>query len=316
MDKSYLKKISAKIAMNCGNRGLDIWSGAASARPMTSPWSATVVAKARAVKHGQAKLESKPQEVHSAKKVMLQVERSMVVVSEKELRRMTKLPRIGKTMLKGVPSLMMGAEDGGEPERLFAFTDEAAPVRRAKLVVQMETGLTSMLMPQQSVISADQGPPWFKHIAEEQNTESGVKELLDREVTGHGYLQSLDEFLLKLTGKENEQEAEPASKVENPVAEAGLTLVGVAAAAAKDSPRGSSRMGGSSVCGEPEVTPVAKGRRSAEAASLLRTPSSKSLVEAEEGATVVDVKCEASESGLGVSDNDGDDAAGFRDCKG
>ena len=141
---------------------------------------ATVVAKARAVKHGQAKVEGHPQEVHSGRKVMLQVERSMVVASEKELRRMTKLPRIGKTMLKNIPSLVVGGEDGGEVEKVYAFQDESAPLRKAKLIVQCETGMTSLVMPQQAVIFEDQAPPWFKHITEGQASDTGMKDFWTR----------------------------------------------------------------------------------------------------------------------------------------
>ena len=128
---------------------------------------ATVVAKARAVKHGQAKLECRPQEVVSSQRVILQVERSLQVVSEKELRKLTKLPRIGKTVLKGVPVLEIPEKDGGEAEKVYAFLDEDCPLRKAKIIVQSSSALDSFIMPKSTMMYENQGPPIFKNLSQD-----------------------------------------------------------------------------------------------------------------------------------------------------
>eukprot|EP00971_Amphidinium_carterae_P229788 4559675-Amphidinium_carterae.1 len=64
-----------------------------------------LVGKARSVKHGHATIDALPTSVSSSRKIMLQVERSMIVVSEKELRKEGNLNRISKSTLKNIPSL-------------------------------------------------------------------------------------------------------------------------------------------------------------------------------------------------------------------
>eukprot|EP00971_Amphidinium_carterae_P351821 6492294-Amphidinium_carterae.3 len=77
-----------------------------------------LVGKARSVKHGHATINALPTSVSSSRKIMLQVERSMIVVSEKELRKEGNLIRIAKSTLKNIPSLTVAAEQGGDNETL------------------------------------------------------------------------------------------------------------------------------------------------------------------------------------------------------
>ena len=96
----------------------------------------------------------------------------------------------------------------------------------------------------------------------------------------------------------------------NPVAEASLTLVGVAAKEANESPRAANTIvrSGSSVFGDSEATPSSKGMKpgSSEAGALKRSPSTKSLVELEE-VQAAEPKIDPSESGIAGSDAEGEE---------
>eukprot|EP00971_Amphidinium_carterae_P014719 290724-Amphidinium_carterae.3 len=107
---------------------------------------ASMVAKARAVKHGQGTADCKPEAVRKSEKIMLQVERTMTVLSEKELRKVTKSARISKIALKNLPCFTVAAWNGDGIELVYGFQDMSSPHRKAKLIVQSETSLSSTLM--------------------------------------------------------------------------------------------------------------------------------------------------------------------------
>ena len=242
----------------------------------------TAVSKARAVKNGQAKLEEDPQQVQRGSKVMLQVERAMVVLSERELRKLTKLPRLGKTLLRGIPSLNIVSENGEGEERVYAFRDDSNPFRRAKLLVQSEWSRTCTVMPESSVICSNQSEPWFAHLTKTQQCENGIQDLLDKDAAGHSGLTSVEEFLAKVMCKE--QPAEEEEELKNPVAEASLKLIGVAAECDKV-PGHSSSFARISAKEErrAETTPSSKARGHG-SGSLMRTPSGVSVLSVDESA--------------------------------
>eukprot|EP00971_Amphidinium_carterae_P335545 6471461-Amphidinium_carterae.4 len=196
---------------------------------------AAMVSQARAVKQGSQKAYGHPQQVCNSQKVLLQVERNVVALSEKELRKVCKMQRIGKTILDKIPSFLTLSEDGQSQERIYAFLDTACGgQRRAKLVVTSETGLNTMVMPRSDYCYAGQGNQFFEHASAQQQVANGVKEFLERDGAGHSPLISLEDFMVnRLKVSTQAEEEDLASEpLMNPIAEAGMTFVGVAAAAA------------------------------------------------------------------------------------
>ena len=115
-------------------------------------------------------------------------------------------------------------------------------------------------------------------------SSSGVSSLLEKDAAGHGGLQPLQELLAKLSVKLEPEAEENAEPVISPVAEAGLTLVGVAAGGGTEGASTASASWAAPVSahGEAVSTPTPKPKRSASQSAVQRTPSSRSLASGED----------------------------------
>ena len=137
-----------------------------------------------------------PEEVYAVSGISFEVERSYLVASERDMRRAAGLQRVGKTALKGLPSVTCVAEDGsGKEETLYLFEDTTCPLRRGKLRVSMSSNHQRVKMKAADVLWCGQGSEFQNMTWQAQSEESKLKDVVGREMAGHLNLMSWDSFL-------------------------------------------------------------------------------------------------------------------------
>eukprot|EP00971_Amphidinium_carterae_P258544 5131593-Amphidinium_carterae.1 len=170
--------------------------------------------------------------VDSLTQLGVEVHRSYIAVSEKEMRRESQQTRIKKSSLKGIPSVVVPAEDGsGEMEQLFLFQDPSQPWRKATLKV---TDAVVRNQPHMLETCLWAGQPGKYHTMATQQLfeQNGVQQVLEKDVAGHTSLPTWDTFLEeRLLGCKDIDEVEPlAGDLAEHVAGDALEFSGPAAA--------------------------------------------------------------------------------------
>eukprot|EP00971_Amphidinium_carterae_P156676 3105609-Amphidinium_carterae.1 len=136
---------------------------------------AAKVKKARSVKAG-LETAGEPQSVYKDVQLGLELRRSFIAVSEKELRKSASLYRLPKLPFKNIPQVKAPAEDGSGEELLYLFRDEQQPSRRAELKMFIGIGWQRVKMSQGNQLWANQGEAMCEHLAAEQAQAWNVME--------------------------------------------------------------------------------------------------------------------------------------------
>eukprot|EP00971_Amphidinium_carterae_P126602 2508399-Amphidinium_carterae.4 len=156
----------------------------------------TIVDQARSVMEGKVKLTNPPECLKIVKGVTLDVERQFQVLSERELRRLLNQTRLNKSQVKGIPTITLLAEDGSsETELCYIFADTSCPFMKAKMKVSLGNFLTKDQMQADQVCWQGQGSSFQEHLSEQQARESGVFELMQKDLSGHLHLTDLQVFV-------------------------------------------------------------------------------------------------------------------------
>eukprot|EP00971_Amphidinium_carterae_P040975 804844-Amphidinium_carterae.2 len=189
---------------------------------------AALVRDAKAVRQGRKMAPKKKQEVLSKKLVTLDIERSFVVASEKELKRHCGASRVTKSMVQNIPKLVVPAENHNGEEQVFCFRDPSMPLRRAVVKVQLCSELDAFEMPLESFVHDAQGVEMAKLVGKGWQDASGVTNLLQKEV----HLQDFTAFVGKRktrAGTEDEDDEDDAGEESGEeVEESEAELTGVA----------------------------------------------------------------------------------------
>ena len=162
-----------------------------------SDWPAQIRA-ARDIKNGAAAASFTPSEVTSTSSLEVEVGRSFRVMSEKEIRQASNLPRVNKAHLKGVPTLTVPAEDGSGNEVVYCFKDQAVPWRIATVKVKLQESKTDTSMPMDKQYWAGQAAAYLSHAQQNMSQASGVNQCLDKDA--NNFLFTWDDFLAKRLG--------------------------------------------------------------------------------------------------------------------
>ena len=135
-----------------------------------------------------------PSEVKQQCVLGVEIEKSFVVLSEREMRKESGLHRIPRMSLKSLPQLTLPSQPGGgEPEVLYAFADPDQPFRKARVKSFVGECLSETLMEPSKVFWADQGKTMLVHASTEQCAKLGVADTLQREAK----LPTWDAFFLE-----------------------------------------------------------------------------------------------------------------------
>ena len=241
----------------------------------------------------EAMLQGRPKDVPDQSVLTVQgtsveVERSYIIMSERDLRRASGLSRIGRTQLKGLQSVQLPLEDGQQgQETCYLFKDDANPQRRMKIKVHMATQMESEVMKPGEVLWPDQPGCYQAHYTQQKAKESGVWDVINKEQAGHLNITNFETFARDILKVEvdSEQHDTGAAATAQPAQDGVFPtcgLVGVAAA----KPSGPM----ASLTSPPSAAKKVAGQTS----SILRTPSSMSLGSAPEepaaSALVLDVE--------------------------
>eukprot|EP00971_Amphidinium_carterae_P294044 5838260-Amphidinium_carterae.2 len=138
--------------------------------------------------------------VASETSVTLEVERCFVLATERDLRKMSGLARIPKSMTKGVPQLVLPADKtqksgDDETEIHYVFADAENPLKRARVKSSLETSLIkSQLLPTE-VYRDGQAREYMQHYQQAQHQDCGLEDLLMKEACGRLSLSTLEEFI-------------------------------------------------------------------------------------------------------------------------
>eukprot|EP00971_Amphidinium_carterae_P167125 3311589-Amphidinium_carterae.4 len=238
----------------------------------------SVLNQARSVKAGHSTKEGPSQEVLETKAVYLEVERSVVIMSEKEIRKQAKVSRIPRASLKGIPCMNILADDGKTYESVYLFRDESAPYRKAKLKTVCGTVLQNFAMETKDGLYCGQGENIHGHVASKLGEETGLLGFKDKEAQGHVGLSSWEDWLqkklLRCDGGDETRDADEDEE-ENEKPEQNLVLVGVAAAAAAAAAAATSAASDKHSRPTSMTTPASKTKASP--SSLMKSGSAASL---------------------------------------
>eukprot|EP00971_Amphidinium_carterae_P352133 6492445-Amphidinium_carterae.4 len=126
----------------------------------------------------------------------LDIERSYIIVSEKEMRRISGQARIKRGLLKSLNSLEVPAEDAsGKLETVYCFADKQNPFRRATLRITSSSTLSSTVLGHGKALWAGQGEAWHHMSAKQQGSAIGTSQLVEKELQGHLNLIDWEDFL-------------------------------------------------------------------------------------------------------------------------
>ena len=89
--------------------------------------------------------------------VGIEIQKSFLVASEKDMRLKANLARVPKMALRGVPSIQVPKSAGGEEETLYLFKDTEAPERKAVLKVFYGSVLSQRKMNPENHLYENQG---------------------------------------------------------------------------------------------------------------------------------------------------------------
>jgi hypothetical protein len=159
----------------------------------SEPGFPTLLRAARDIKNGVAKATFSPSEVSSSSTLEVEVSRSFVVLSEKEMRAASNLTRITKAALKGVPQLTVPAEDGSGNEVVYCFRNEAMPFRVASVKVRLQESKAQTKMSTEQQYWAGQAAAYFTQAQTQMSSETGLHHCLDKD--SHNSTFTWDEFL-------------------------------------------------------------------------------------------------------------------------
>eukprot|EP00971_Amphidinium_carterae_P036794 723405-Amphidinium_carterae.4 len=196
--------------------------------------------KAREAKAAGTFLENEGKSVKQNTTYALDIERTLTIISEKEMRRLSGQARIKRGLLKPLNTLEVPSEDAsGQMETVYCFADKQNPFRRATLRITSESTLCRSILAPGKALYCGQGEAWHRMASNEQGSAMGTTQLVEKECQGHLNLLDWEDFLEeKLKGGKDdvdeEQEADDALHQDTD-----LKLVGKAASSVVVAPTGS-----------------------------------------------------------------------------
>ena len=241
---------------------------------------ARTVQHAREVKNKKVGSECYQTSLENQVVVGVEMERTFIVLSEKEMRREASLHRIPRISLKGIPILRMPSRVGGqEPEVLYCFRDDASPWRRARVKTCVAQNLQEVVMGNEHVCWSGQGETTLACTTEQSASSMGLSECLQKD----GTLPFFAEFYSEKLGVRTKEEPEGGDNegAADAMQEHDLEVVGPAArleaAELRQTPFKKKV--------EAAAASVSKQSKSpASSASFARAPSRASIMEIQRGA--------------------------------
>ena len=169
---------------------------------------AALVARAKEIMNSKQPY-TKPQETMSGvKSVSLKVERSWIILSDKEVRRQLGVARLTKASMKSVPQMVVPCEDGSPgSEQVYVFKDPQSQFRRATLQVVWGTQHEEKEMKDVDTMWPGQGLHLQGHTFQKQAETSGVLSLLQREMAGHLRMIDFQQFVDSMQREDAEDPA-------------------------------------------------------------------------------------------------------------
>eukprot|EP00971_Amphidinium_carterae_P349599 6491100-Amphidinium_carterae.3 len=164
-----------------------------------------------------------------------EVEKPVILMTERDLRRKLNLTRLPRALTKSLPHLELPSEASGEIEVNFVFRPPDDGLKVGKLKYCLSSSHSKQQLSDTEIYWPGQAPAFMRLATEEQQSCTGITDLLQKDVSGHLHLQSVDEFLTE-SGANGLDEGlgalgEGEEKNECEVGEGGYQLIGAAAAA-------------------------------------------------------------------------------------
>eukprot|EP00971_Amphidinium_carterae_P348922 6490745-Amphidinium_carterae.3 len=182
-----------------------------------------------------------PETVSTEQAHAVQVQRSYLCLTERDIRRVVGASRLPKAILKGLPTISIPSEDGKAEELGFLFEDPEAPFRKAILSVELKAHCNKVVMDPKNCLWDGQGKKYTAMAFGQLGNES-LGSLVAREQGGHLSVCSWESFLQeKLAGVAADGNTDGQGGAEEAYGlEGAPRLVGVAAATATAAAAGSS----------------------------------------------------------------------------
>eukprot|EP00971_Amphidinium_carterae_P352906 6492769-Amphidinium_carterae.4 len=192
---------------------------------------AGIVGDARQAKAGHRHKPAVDEEVVAATKVELELERSFICLSDREMRRDASVSRIPKGALKSVPQIEVPGEGGGERETVYCFKEPSEPYRKLHVKVNIASQHTRTPMPLRNFVYAEQGGDVQNWLVETTAAETGVANLLDKEVHMVSWEDFKSKKLTKGCDDDKGDDVPDGTLEENACTLASESYIGAAAAA-------------------------------------------------------------------------------------
>ena len=128
--------------------------------------------------------------VFETKKVQIEVAKVYHIATEAEIKKKTKVAKLGRAVLERVPFLKLPSETGAAAEKAYCFRHPDHQLREARVKIIMEANLHSTTLEQDKSYWSEQPQHAFEAALAASGEESGLSNLMDKEQ----YLHTWDQF--------------------------------------------------------------------------------------------------------------------------
>ena len=158
-----------------------------------------------------------PASVFQVKQYSMEIERSFLCLSLKDLKKLSGLQKIPKQALQFLPTIRAVDLEGDGEETFFIFKDPSNPFRRCKLKMQEAHNMETEFMSPETHLWQGQGEHMYETQTKTFMDKAGVVNPMDKLT----YLKSWDEFVEeKLSPPRGREEPAPSGQAAEGAAEA------------------------------------------------------------------------------------------------
>eukprot|EP00971_Amphidinium_carterae_P350967 6491831-Amphidinium_carterae.3 len=159
----------------------------------------------------------------------LEVHREVVLLTERDMKRLSGERDLSRVTLKQVPSFTIPKEDGDGTEQVWCFKDPAADIRKGTLKISVGSLQREWVLQQNRCLHADQADDMFVSSQKELGQSIGTHDLIEKEQRGNLKLVSWETFMPKLQKERDEDSRDDIDAQVHAMQETEVTLIGPSA---------------------------------------------------------------------------------------
>eukprot|EP00971_Amphidinium_carterae_P327482 6458877-Amphidinium_carterae.4 len=229
------KVMLARHATMCGTPASNTWNGRTSLQTCSTKYDSD--AKYKGIVDGavQAFLNPGTEKDFPDADVLhetwlgLELHRPVVLLTERDMKRMSGERDLSKSTLKQVPCFTVPKEDGDGTEQVWCFKDPTAEVRKGNLKTSVGSLHREWVAAKQSMIHAQQAEDSFVASHKRWGQEVGTQDVIEKEQRGNLKLMTWETFMPKLQKEREEDLIDDVEAQVTAMQETAVTLIGPSA---------------------------------------------------------------------------------------